>query len=271
VMTCPSWEGGVCRIDGRPLDGYSIDLTCTTDSRSGCRIVLQLPIVHSVYWSNHIQNCYSFARGDRVQINHKGRGRWYPGRFYAMNNGLYSITYDSKRAVRRFDTEKKNILPLGPELPLIGSRCTAVGLSTDHFAQYKAIHDVLAKEHVFVVKEWDTENNCPGVKSLLCLHEGEWSEYYATPQADGQLVLTLKPLTVDRMTDNAIVFRQTRIDTVSQVNAITAKLRTNFKRRQAHGLGTTVVNRNAMFGSVWEAFRRALRNGSVSPKSGAKY
>jgi hypothetical protein len=274
VVTSPRWEGRVCRIDGRPLDGYSLDLTCTAkDSRSGCRIVLQLPVIHSVYWSNRIQNCYSFARGDRVQVHYKGKGRWHPGRFYAMSNGLYSITFDNTRAGdRRFDIEKKHILPLGPELPLIGAqKVRAIGLSTDHFAQYKAIHDVLAKEHVFVVKEWDTENNCPGVKSLLCLHEGEWSEYYATPQADGQLVLTLKPLTVDRMTDNAIVFRQTRIDTVSQVNAITAKLRTNFKRRQAHGLGTTVVNRNAMFGSVWEAFRRALRNDSVSPKSEADY
>merc|ERR1712096_423291 len=131
VITSPRWGGHVCRIDGRPLDGYSLDLTCTAnDSQSGCRIVLQLPVGHPAYWTNHIQNCYSFARGDRVQINHKGRGRWYPGRFYAMSNGLYSVTYDNTPAGdRRFGIEKKHILPLGPKLPLL--KVCAVGLSTE--------------------------------------------------------------------------------------------------------------------------------------------
>lgn len=137
-----------------------------------------------------------------------------------------------------------------------------IGLTGYHFSRYKSLHDLLAEEGVFVVR------NSYEVKSLLCVHDGEWSEYYATPQADGQLELTIKPLTVDRsrLTNwNGVTFRQTRIDTASQVNAITAKLRTNFKKRPTQApLTNTIVNNSDMFPSVWTAFRRALQNGRAS-------
>merc|ERR1712098_939220 len=77
----------------------------------------------------------------------------------------------------------------------------------------------------------------------------------------GKNELTLRHLTVKGFGIRHIRFDQTTLDTASQVNAITAKLHTNFKKRrtQEHQ-PVMMIKKKDMFASVWTAFHNAVEN-----------
>jgi len=59
-----------------------------------------------------------FKRGDRVEANYKGKGKWYPATFVrkSKSEGYYSITYDNapfgkKRAPKTHRTKEENVRP----------------------------------------------------------------------------------------------------------------------------------------------------------------